>query len=344
MILRKNQDLFNLIKGLSGVNKFTTSEIAHLVSFTNRRLITAYNQSPMWSRYVVVSEKRKISSFSISGITDVDVYNTAYYKYGDFTQSAADGSGDFTSDFFVQINQIDSTNNQNILAFYKNLSKKWVWGLFSSYTKTTADVVTATAGVAFATQQETDIKDHPTDVEDWGSLSERTGFLAVDNSNVVSYDETYEVLADSTTRVSKTPINEFIRIHRKKAFLNDSTTEYDFYVDSYGANVLNSSATDQEVFVTYKKNIINTSTNTVITSLDEDGTSQIQEIPNEFFSYVAHGVYADFLRLDGQTEKSLVESREADALLALELEQIDIINNRNSLNHKFSTYINTSSR
>ena len=70
----------------------------------------------------------------------------------------------------------------------------------------------------------------------------------------------------------------------------------------------------------------------------------IAQIPNEFFSYTAHSVYADFLRLDGQTDKAFAEESQADNILALELEQIDIINNRNSLNHKFSTYVNTSSR
>tara|TARA_Y200000002_G_scaffold301269_1_gene256365 strand:+ start:2248 stop:3294 length:1047 start_codon:yes stop_codon:yes gene_type:complete len=348
MILRKNNELFELIKGLSGVNQFTPSEQAHLVSFTNRRLVAAYNQSQVWSRYVVVGEERKISSFTVSGITDVDAYNATYYKYGELTQSAADGSGDFTSDFFVPINQIDSTNNQTIIAFYKNNSKRWVWGTLTGappYEKSTEGVVDiGTANTTFATQQENKDVASPVNVIDWGNVQILSGYLVVQASNVIPYASTHEVLNSSTTRVPQTQINEFIRIHRNQSFLNDSTTEYDFYVDSNGANILNSSAINGEVFVTYKKNIIDISTGKVIDTLDVDNSLGIAQIPNEFFSYTAHSVYADFLRLDGQTDKAFAEESQADNILALELEQIDIINNRNSLNHKFSTYVNTSSR
>jgi len=126
---------------------------------------------------------------------------------------------------------------------------------------------------------------------------------------------------------------------------DSSATEYDFYVDVNGANVLNSSATNGKVFVTYKKPIVNTTTGQVITSLDTTATSNyLTEIPLEFFNYTAHAVYADFLRMDGQHDKAAFEEQKADMFLATELERIDIINNNNSLNHKFTTYVNTSSR
>ena len=105
---------------------------------------------------------------------------------------------------------------------------------------------------------------------------------------------------------------------------------------------MNSTASDAEVFVTYKKNIVNTSTGRILTStLNLDSGT---EIPSEFFNYTAHGGYADFLRMDGQHDKGAFEENQAELFLATELERIDIINNNNSLNHKFSTYINTSSR
>ena len=47
MILRKNLDLFDTIKALSGVNDFTTEETANLVDLANRRLTMAYNASPI---------------------------------------------------------------------------------------------------------------------------------------------------------------------------------------------------------------------------------------------------------------------------------------------------------
>lgn len=336
MILRKNQDLFNLIKALAGVNQFTTNEVTSLLNFTNRRLTTAYDTSVVWTRYIVPSEERKVSSFTVSGITDSDEYNIPYTKYGDFTHT-----GTKVSDAFVPNNQ--SASSQTTTIFYKNSSSKWVWGL-ATYSKTTADVVTITPSTVFATQQDADEFESPSEVLDWGTLGTRTGNLVVTNSSTITYEETFDVLSSATTRVSKTSIASFIRVHRKQAFLNDSSTEYDFFVDSNGANILNSSITDSTAFVTYKKHIIDTSTGLVISSLDTDGSASLQQIPLEFFQYTAHAVYADFLRLDGQTDKAFVEEQKATEFLVEELEKVDIINNRNSLNQKFSTYINTSSR
>ena len=336
MLLRANSDLFGTIKALAGVSNFTDSEKVMLVSLTERRLNMAYNSSPMWDRYIVVSEKRSISSFSITGITDNDAYNAAYTKYGDYTHT-----GTSTSDAFVPIDQSDSTNNQSTIIFYKNSSSKWVWGL-ATYSKTTAGVVAISASTVFATQQDTEKYASPVSVLDWGTLGTRTGNLVLASSNTVPYNETHEVLSSGTTRVLKTAINDFVRIHRKQAFLNDSSTEYNFYADANGANVMNSTASDAEVFVTYKKNIADTSTGRILSSTTnlDSGT----EIPSEFFSYTAHGVYADFLRMDGQHDKGAFEESQAQLFIETELERIDIINNNNSLNHKFSTYINTSSR
>ena len=342
MLLRANSELFGTIKALAGVNNFTSSEKAMLVSLTERRLNMAYNVSPMWDRYIIVSEERKISSFVISGVTDNDAYNASYTKYGTLTQTAADGSGDFTSDFFVPIDQSDSTNNQNLVAFYKDTGKNWNWGLFNSYSKTSLDVVTASVNSSFSTQSDTDKYDSPLSVNNWGALQTRAGYLVLNESSIVPYGETHEVLDSAVSRVSKNDVNEFVRVHRKHAFLNNSSTEYDFFVDSRGANIMNSTASDSSLFVTYKKNIANTSTGRILSSTEnlDSGT----EIPSEFFNYAAHGVYADFLRMDGQHDKAAFEEGQAEFFLATELERIDIINNNNSLNHKFSTYVNTSSR
>ena len=333
MLLRSNQDLFNTIKALAGVNDFTTEETTNLVDLTNRRLQMAYNTSPMWDRYVVVSEARKLSSFIIQGYSN-DSDNIPYYKYGTYEHTT-----DEFSDFYIP------NNNQSNKFVIKNASGAWIWGT-GAYTKDSqTDVVTLSgAASVVATQVDVDstgavIKhDTPSEVKEW-SISVGSGTLSMPKKQVVVYDEPYQVFNSGTSRTQKTKINDFIRIHRVQAFLNKSSTEYDFYVDSQGANVLNSSATGDEVYVTYKKPIANQTTGLIISSLTS-GT----EIPSEFFNYTAHAVYADFLRMDGQHDKAAFEEQKADMFLATELERIDIINNNNSLNHKFSTYINTSSR
>ena len=202
MQVKSYTELKALIQALAGVSSFTTEEDSKILSFVNRRAAEAYNLSPSWARYLVVSEERTITT-----------------------------------------------------------------------------------------------------------------------ANTILY-----------TQATKDDIGEFIRIHRKQAFLNDSSLEYDFYVDSNGANILNIVNTeDTSAFVTYKKELA---------AFTADST----DIPLEFFYFVAHAAYADFLRMDGQHGKALTEEQIAKNYLDIELEKIDIRNNNNSINHKFSTYVNRQSR
>ena len=145
--------------------------------------------------------------------------------------------------------------------------------------------------------------------------------LNVDPKNLIPYAET-----------GLNTIGEFIRLHRKRAFLNNSSIEYDFFVDSTGANILNiTSNSDNKAFVTYKKQM----TEFTETSVD---------IPLEFFYFLAHAAFADFLRLESKYQDARTEEAIAQTYLAQELEKIDLRSNNNSLNHKFSTYVNRQSR
>jgi len=202
MQVRTYSDLEGLIKSLAGVSSFTTEEEDQILNLVNRRAFEAYNTSPIWPRYLVISEERTISS-----------------------------------------------------------------------------------------------------------------------GNLIPY-----------TQTSKNDIAEFIRIHRKQAFLNNSALEYDFFVDSNGGNILNIVSSEAtSAFVTYKKKLdLFTKTST--------------DIPAEFFYFMAHAAYADFLRMDGQHGKALAEEQLAQNYLDFELEKIDIRSNNNSINKKFSTYVNRQSR
>ena len=329
MLLRSNQDLFDTIKALAGVNDFTSNEEANLVSLTNRRLTTAYNTSPSWDRYIVVGEKRRLSKFKVGDGVNSTAYNDVhYYKLG--TDSANE------NDLYVPINQVNSTDTST--HFVKNSSDKWVWGAASYTFNLSTEVVTLSGGITFATQQDTENRASPADVLDWGDVSNLGGTLRTSAAQVVLYDETHDYTSSGDTRQSKQKINDFMRIHKDRSFLNRSATEYDFYVDSNGANVLNAENLD-EVYVTYKKPIVDQTTGVVISSLTSGS-----QIPSEFFNYTAHSVYADFLRMDGQLDKADMEEQKADLFLASELERIDIINNNNSLNRKISTHINRTLR
>jgi len=131
----------------------------------------------------------------------------------------------------------------------------------------------------------------------------------------------------------KDTINEFIRIHRTQAFKKNSALEYDFYVDSNGANILNiTNDNDTSAFVTYKKEYTSTFTETST------------DVPAEFFDFIIYSVLSDFYTGDGQTEKSLIADQSAKKMLDRELFKIDVRSNNNSINHKFSTYVNRQAR
>tara|TARA_S200002703_G_scaffold96403_1_gene83317 strand:- start:1694 stop:2326 length:633 start_codon:yes stop_codon:yes gene_type:complete len=140
------------------------------------------------------------------------------------------------------------------------------------------------------------------------------------------------------TAASKDNIGEFIRIHRTQPFLRNSALEFDFYVDGNGAHILNLTTADAtSAFVTYKKEF----TPFTVSSDYENSTV---EVPAEFFHFIAHTAYADFLRMDGQTDKALIEEQTGGNYLALELEKIDLRMNNNTVLKKFSTYVNRQAR
>jgi hypothetical protein len=120
--------------------------------------------------------------------------------------------------------------------------------------------------------------------------------------------------------------------------LNRSALEYEFYVSALGAHILNQvSTTEGTAWATYKKEF----TPFTVTS---DYYNSTVEVPGEFFNFISHAVYADFLRVQNKQEEALAEEQAAQTFLALELEKIDIRSNNNTINHKFSTYVNRQAR
>jgi len=142
------------------------------------------------------------------------------------------------------------------------------------------------------------------------------------------------------TETDKDDISEFIRIHRTQPFVRNSALEFEFFIQSNGANVINTSTADaSSAFVTYKKELAD-----LPTTWNIDGDKSTQEIPLEFFYYVAHSTYADFLRMDGQHDKAMNEEQVANKYLATELEKTDQIMNNNTVKKRFNTYVSQQSR
>ena len=132
-------------------------------------------------------------------------------------------------------------------------------------------------------------------------------------------------------------IADFIRVHKTESFLNKSAHEYDYYVDPIGAHLLNVTDSDLNVaYVTYKKKFTPFG---VTTDYYNDDT----EVPEEFFNYIAHAAYADFLRIQGQTELAQTEGALAEKYLDMELEKLNNINSLNAV-RRISTHVSRQSR
>jgi hypothetical protein len=310
MQTRTYGDLFKLIKSLAGVSAFTDDEKLNIGSLINRRYSKAYNTSPSWARYIAVSEPRDINSYTLSTSATASV-NQNYKLLG---QSSGTGSKAGTN---VYAGVTTAT-----VIIYKNSSDAWIVATGGATSVATdGDINVDTTGSAVHTEQDTNKKDKLEDVESWSAT------LLVEPKNLIPYAQT-----------DKNTSGEFVRIHRKRAFLNLSRLEYDFYVDSAGANILDIASTvDNKAFVTYKKTLTLFTTST-------DHENSTEEVPLEFFNYLAHASYADFLRMDGQHGKALTEEQLADDYLFTELEKIDLRSNNNTLNKKFTTYVNRQSR
>jgi len=339
------KDLYSLISALAGVNSFTDEEKKNIVNFINRRYLQAYNMSPNWVRYLTVGEERSVSSFNVGGFSSVNAdLNQEYYNYGKTSSG---------TNIFVPIDQTRSATPSNrTLIFYRVPSgvneNRWTWAT-SAYTKTAEGIVTIPSTNVYAQSGDVDANgayikhDSPADVKIW-TWNSAVGLaepdkLIVERSQLAAFDETYEVFAYNDERVLKPVINEFVRVYEKKPLLNESAREYDFYTSDKGANLLNIvGSTPSNAFVTYKKAF------TAFVTQFGSVTISVEEVPIEFYPFIAHASYADFLRMDGQHQKALVEEQTAQGAIDMQLERNDIISNINNATTRFSTYVNRQSR
>ena len=316
MQTRTYGDLFKLIQSLAGVGSFAPTEADDIANLINRRFLQAFNESPIWPRYFVSSEKRDILSLQLSGAT-ASTSTTVNQNYKLLGANTTGG-----------LNVYQGATTNTVIIY--NTGTAWRVDTAASATEQASGTFTVTAGTQQFIEADVNKKDNITEVV---TFTPRAGSdsLLVEGKNFVPY-----------TQTGRTAIGSFNRIFRKQAFLNNSAHEYEFFVDFTGANILNVvSTTDNAAFITYKQQF---TPFTVSGSLVSDYTDSTVEVPAEFFAYIAHATYADFLRMDGQTDKAFAEENTASVALALELEKVDIISNNNTVNKRFSTYVNRQSR
>ena len=142
------------------------------------------------------------------------------------------------------------------------------------------------------------------------------------NSNIIPY-----------TQAGLSTIDPYLRIHKSyQPFYQYSSVEVEYYVDSLGAHVVGDTSPTTSTFVTYKK------------EWDGPYTTASTNIPEEWKEYLGHATYADFLRLDAQNEKALVEEKVAEGILQDQLMKVDVTRSVGVLAHRISTHASRSYR
>ncbi len=135
-----------------------------------------------------------------------------------------------------------------------------------------------------------------------------TRFLVIGEERVVSGS----VIPFSEVGVSS--IDTFMRVYKQAPYIASSVQEYDIMVTSAGATLIAGDLNPATAFVTYKAQLADTYGN-------ESG--ETSNVPAEWYQYIAHGTYADYLRAEGQQDKAMIADQEADMLLQDELIRLD---------------------
>ena len=340
MQTRSYKDLFRLITSMIGTGgqlDASGTEGTQVADFINRRFQQAFDTSPVWPRYFVNSEAREIISLIVSGLatgssSDQSAkINANYILLGQ--DSGGNGAVAGTNVYYnPAIGTRTSSSIGSATIIYKRSStNRWEIEINASIDIAADGSISVDAGSGDTALVEADAgkKDNPSEVVTWTLTATLvSGTPLVVDEQLIPYAQT-----------GKTTIGDFNRIHRKRAFLNNSAIEYEFFVDLNGANILNiTNTTDNEAFVSYKKQF------TPFTVTSDFYNQGAVEVPGEFFNFIAHAVYADFLRVQNRQQEAIAEEQVAQTYLALELEKIDIRSNNNTINKRFSTYVNRQSR
>jgi hypothetical protein len=135
-----------------------------------------------------------------------------------------------------------------------------------------------------------------------------TRFLKIGEERVVSSS----IIPYSEGSLSS--IDTFLRVYKQAPYVASSVQEYDIMVTSAGATLVCGDLNPSEAYVTYKAQLSDTY---------GDGSGESTTIPAEWYQYMAHGTYADYLRAEGQQEKSVIADQEAELLLQDEMIRLD---------------------
>jgi len=303
MNTRPYSDLYGLVEALCGCT-FAAQEAVRVKYFINRRAQRAYAESEYWPRFYVVGEERNVSDAGLlpdeqTGLNDIG------------TVLRIHASAPFLTSFAAEYGD-----------FYKGASGTQITGY--SANKSSADMVVSGAiddeflGVYEFQGQFTD--------DDFSETV--TNIYTLGGGSVTQDAVGYTVTAPPTGYFAILSIREFFGwalfpyldgalISASKYWSNVATPETpDGLTLSPGTGASGDAlvnAQSASAFVTYKA---------ALSATYGDADGDTADVPEEWFEYMAHGAYSDFLRNDQQQDRAALAEQEANEILMAQLEKI----------------------
>jgi len=192
------------------------------------------------------------------------------------------------------------------------------------------DLIQALCGVTFATIEEARIRAlvNRRASKAYKASNYWTRFLLIGEEVLINGDTI--LYSDQT---SGEEIDTFLRIYKTQPYLSSSVQEYEFVVTSLGARLVGYTSEEATgtAYVTAKTQLLDKYGN---------GSGYTQNVPAEWFEYLAHGTYADYLRAEGQQEKAALADQEANEILLDELMKLDEQHTQTIISNRISTNAN----
>lgn len=130
-------------------------------------------------------------------------------------------------------------------------------------------------------------------------------------------------------------IDTFLRIYLQHPYRAGGGQEFEFTVTSLGATLIADSSSSGIAFVTYKA---------AMPTYYGDNAGEDSAVPYEWFQYIAHGVYADYLRAEGQQDRAAIAEVEANEILTDELMRLDEQHTQTVISPRIFTTSNMTNR
>jgi hypothetical protein len=304
MQTRLYSDLFGLVQALCGV-AFSIADSIRIKALINRRANIAYRASNYWTRFLKVGEERYCTPAPVAATSVVpgSGYFVSTAETTDWSLVGLPAKAVFTATATGGTMTVTAMTSGTIIVG-DTLSRAGISAI------TVTRFITGTGGVGTYGISNTGVAFVTGTVKTFGvgdyfvatGTATGTGTVRLANSTI------------PYTQTGLSPVDTFLRVFKQAPYAASSVQEFDYTVTSGGAKLVSGDLNPLTAFVTYKAQF---------TDVYGDNTGEVSDVPAEWFQYLAHSTYSDYLRAEGQQERASIAAAEADLVLQDELIRLD---------------------